>query len=372
MIPKMDRYVVGEWAIVFALALLATVGLLLLEDMQDNLEDLVGFGASAGQVGRYYLALVPSFLPTVLPLALLLSVLFSLGRLHRGGEITAMRATGQSFLRITRGLWLMGLLCAGLLWYLSGVLVPWSVERSRTLWENLAFAQELEEKGEAGEVGIVPALTFYNHAEGRLWYMNRFSEYAFRAFGVTVHELDGDGREVERLSAGEAYFDDGAGEWVFLDGRRTRFDPQSGTAVFSRAFEEERFPGLTEHPDIMRYLKKEPDKLSFFELASVLKALPEGEDPRAGRYAVRYHRTFTLPLSCLLVIGIAVPYAVRGVRTNPAVATSQSVSLFFTYYLLANIFSLLGERALLPPLLAAWAPTAVMAAVAVYLWRTLR
>ena len=64
-----------------------TLGLLLMEDMYDDLPDLLAYGANFMDVAWYYLVLLPSFLPIVLPLALLISVLFSLGNLHRNNEI---------------------------------------------------------------------------------------------------------------------------------------------------------------------------------------------------------------------------------------------------------------------------------------------
>src|SRR5258708_36490444 len=85
---------------------------------------------------------MPSYLSVVLPLALLISVLFSLGKLHRYNEFTAMRAAGFGLFRITPVIWLMGLVCCGLSLYLSAQLMPWSVESSNVIAEILKFCNK--------------------------------------------------------------------------------------------------------------------------------------------------------------------------------------------------------------------------------------
>ena len=362
-----DRYIFTEWLKAFGLSLGVMLGLLLIEDMYDDLSDLLDFGIGAMDVVRYYVILLPSFLPAVLPLALMISILFCLSTLHRNNEITALRSCGLTITRITRSIWVMGILLSGLLLYLHAKLVPWSVEQSRTIFNNFAFAHELTEHEEEEEVGLIFTLTFYNHEDRRLWFMNRFSEYTFQGFGVTVNLLDENGQETKRLLANEAYFDDEEKHWVFLQGREISFKPGTNEIVRSLAFDEKKLPEFREEPVLMQALEKRPKDLSLFELASILKKLPES-DPRINAYLVRYHGILANPLSCLIVVGIAVSFAVSGVRVNPMVGVSKSMGLFFAYYLAESIFSLLGGRELLDPVIAAWIPNGIMFMVALWFY----
>ncbi len=363
-----DRYILIEWFKTFALALGVTLGLLLMEDMYDDLSDLLEFGADIRNVGWYYLVLLPSFFPTVLPLSLLVSVLFSLGSLHRNNEIIAMRACGLSLYKITRSLWVMGVISTLLLLYLNAQLVPWSVEQSRKIWENYAFADQLTEKDES-KVGLIYNLTFYNHKDNRLWFMNRFSEYTYRGYGITISILDTHQREMTRLMANEGFFDDVEGNWVFLKGRETIFDSALGEPIRSVAFERKSLHYLTEDPTLMKSLEKRPKDLSFLQLARILDKLSSDDDPRVNGYAVRYHSILANPLSCLIVLGLAVPYAVAGVRVNPMVGVSKSFGLFFAYYFMASFCTLLGERQIIEPFQAAWLPNTFMLFFALYLYR---
>ena len=77
-------------------------------------------------------------------------------------------------------------------------------------------------------------------------------------------------------------------------------------------------------------------------------------------------------LGPLIVIAIAIPFAVAGVRVNPAVGVSKSIGLFFLYYVLANVASSLATKGLVDPAVAAWLPNIGMAALALWLFARLR
>lgn len=348
----LDRYIFSEWFKFFLLTAGVTLGLRIVEDVYDDLPDLVDYQATFRQVLAYYFFLTPTFIPTILPIALLISLLFSLGSLHRNNEILSMRAAGLTLSRISRSLWLAGVLLACLLLWLNGRIVPWAVEQSRTFSENLKFATEAKSKDTAS-VGLVYNLSFNNWAAYRLWFMNRFSQFTYQGFGVTVFLLDKDGREQARIMAREAYYDDNDGLWVFSNGRELSFN-QKGEPIRSLAFEEKIFSDFEETPQLILTLRKRPKDLSLFELSGLLDNV--SHDPQLKAYAVQYYRILASPLICLIALGLAIPFAVSGVRINPIVRISQSVGLFFIYYLLVNLSTILGNQLLPNALITACLP----------------
>ncbi|HKJ90255.1 MAG TPA: LptF/LptG family permease [Oceanipulchritudo sp.] len=353
---RIDRYILSEWLKVFLLTVLVIFGVLLLGDVQDNLEDLLGFGASPGQIAAYYLILLPALMPVALPISFMVSLLFGLGQLHRNQEITAFRAAGLSLFRITRSLWVVGVILVVVLFQLNARLVPWSVETSRELWNDLAFSKALEEETPVESVGLLYNLTFYNRKDGRLWFLNRFNEYNYRAYGVTVSELGTvDGLELRRLVANEAWYDDLSESWTFRWGREILFDETDGQPVRSLPFDRKVLAGFTEDPELMKYLEKRPKDLSLRELEMVLDYLRPAEDPRLARYAVTFYDRMLNPFSFLIILGLAIPFSVTGVRTNPFVGVSKAMGWFLLYFLLVNVGQLAGASGF-PPLWAASIP----------------
>ncbi|MEM8550299.1 MAG: LptF/LptG family permease [Verrucomicrobiota bacterium] len=364
----LDRYVFFEWLKVFLMALAATVSILILERLYDDLQDFIGWGATTGETIRYFALYTPSFLPTVIPISLLLSLLFALGNLHRNNEIIAMRAGGMNLFRITRGLWVAGIILSGVLLYLNARLVPWSVEQSRLLKDNLRFSAQAEQ-AERRDVGRIMHLSFDNQRDGRLWFMNDFSEYSYEGFGINVYLRDDTGREIGRVVAREGYFDDAEGYWVFLEGRHLEIDPETGEVYRFRPFDERAYEDFTENPILMKTLLKKPQDLSYFELQMLLESIPPEQNPAMKSYQVRLQNILASPFRCLVVVGIAIPFAVAGVRTNPLVGVSKSVGLFVLYFVVASVSRLLGEQGLLPLLVSAWLPLGLMLLVSFYFFR---
>jgi lipopolysaccharide export system permease protein len=363
-----DRYVLKEWAVGFTLTLGVIVGILILQNMYDTLPDLLETKASVGQIVFYYTLALPVFLPAILPISFLVSLLFSLGGLHQNNEIIAMRATGSSLFRISRSLWGAGFILSLLLFYLTASLVPKSVEQARTFFDNLEFASK-EQRMDTRDVGLIYNLGFDNRKDGRLWFMDRFSERAWLGMGVNVHTRGSNGRELSRLSAREAYFDNTRGYWVFLDGRELIFDLETGDPMRTIPFKEKTFEDFDEDPNLMLALHKEPKELSLFELRRIIEAIPPEENPAVHAYLVRYFSLLAAPFSCLVVVGIAVPFAVSGVRTNPMIGVSKCMGFFAIFYILISFSTIMGERQLIASWLAAWLPNLVMLGAGIWLFR---
>jgi len=366
-----DRYILKEWLVGFSLTLGVIIGILILQNMYDSLPDLLEANASVREILFYYSLALPTYLPAILPVAFLVSLLFSLGSLHRNNEIVAMRASGSSLFRISRSLWGAGLVLSIMLFYLTAMVVPKAVEQARTFYENLEFASA-ETEAEAEAKSMLYNLGFDNRKDGRLWFMNRFNERAWLGLGVNVHTRDAGGTELSRIAAREAYYDDTQGSWVFIGGRELVFDPETGDPLRSLPFEKKTFEDFDEDPNLMLGLHKEPKELSLFELNRIIETVPPEENPAVHAYEVRYFSLLAAPFSCLVVVGIAVPFAVAGVRTSPMIGVSKCLGFFAFFYVLISVATILGERQIIPTAFAAWLPNMVMLLLAVWLFRKAR
>lgn len=366
-----DRHILREWLGILGLVLAATLGLLVMHSLYDDLEDLLRLGAGVGEVAAYCLVKTPGFLATLLPLCLLVSVLYALGRLHHANEITAMRAAGLGLGRITRAVWAGGAFFCALVWWLNATVVPWSVEETRKVWETLQVRQELAGKP-AELVAARTAVTFENASAGRLWFINRHSQFTGRSYGVTVSERDAQGRETTRWLAGEAWRDEKAGGWTLRDGRELTFDPASGELVKTAAFREKKIARFDEDPALMQVYDAKPEALSLFELRRVIAHHRETGSPKLRAYELRLASVLAESLMPLVIIAFAVPFAVAGVRVNPAVGVSKALGLFIVYFIAMRLGLVLGGRGLLSPVVAAVLPHAALLAAGAWAWRRLR
>ena len=366
-----DRHLLREWLKILGLVLGATIGLMLVQVLYDDFRTLRDLGARGVDMWMYFLVTMPSFLAVVLPLALLLSLLFVLGKLHRANEFTALRAAGVGLLRITAPVWVVGVVACGLAWWLNSTVVPWSVETSRALKDNLDFRKQASTKA-ADRIGAVESVAFDNQHARRMWFFNRYSQLLHRGYGVTVSELDGQRRETKRLMAAEATPGTHGEGWIFKDGRDLTFDPDTGELVSTEPFAVKTMKAYHEDPKLMLLVDRRPVDLSFPELRQLIDYFEYENSPKVTPYAVRYFSLIAATLGPLIVIAIAIPFAVTGVRVNPAVGVSKSFGLFFLYYVLDNIAASLATKQLIDPMLAAWLPNLGMIGLAGWLFAKLR
>lgn len=361
-----------EWLQILGLVVAATCGLLVIQVLYDDFRDLREFGARGLVFWQYLAITIPSFLAIVLPLALLVSLLYVLGKLHRANEITAMRAAGVSIMRITAPIWVVGLLCCGLSWWLNTSVVPWSVTQSRLIREALEFQHQAKNALPPDRRGAVYSVGFDNATARRMWFFNRFSRFTHHGYGVSVSELDAQRREVRRYVAAEAWVDPEHGGWIFEHGRTLTFAPDSGELLGSKPFDQLAEPKYREDPDLMLLIDRKPIDLSLHELRALMDYLEVEHNPKIVAYAVRYFSLIADTLGPLIVIAIAIPFAVTGVRVNPAVGVSKSIGLFVLYYIFANVAAGLATKGIIEASFAAWLPNIGMAGLAAWFFARMR
>ena len=120
-----DRYILREIAVPFALGLVIFTLILLIARILKLIEMVVNRGVPLIEVLKLFSYILPAFLEVTVPMALLLSILVGLGRLSADSEIIALKTSGISLLQIARpvAIFSMGIFALALL--LSGFLRPW-------------------------------------------------------------------------------------------------------------------------------------------------------------------------------------------------------------------------------------------------------
>lgn len=363
----LDRYILTEWAKVFALCFVSLAGLILVSLAYGWVPDFLNWGASIWDMVAYLLLRLVGEVTLLVPVSLLVSVIYTLGQLNRSQELAAARAAGLSISRITAPLWTVASVCAVLLICLNVAWVSSSQETARSIAEQAEFASLAAKGGQVKLSGDSDFVAFDQNKNGRRWVIAKLSLAAQRGSDVRLHLLDTQGREVRRISARLVDFRKTNNRWVwsFIDGRDMTFNPATGELLRQPHFEKLILPEVDDDPAVMTSSLVDPRKLSFRELTAVTENagwLPQG---RMAKFTMRYHGILAGSAICLVVVAIAIPFAVVGGRTNPMIGVSKTLGLFLIYYFVDALFSALGASGTIPPVIAAWLPVALLAAWAV-------
>src|SRR6476660_8703618 len=110
MLRILDRYLVREIALPFALGLTVLTFILVLPPILVAGEEFISKGVEWSIVARAMATLLPQALSLTIPMAVLLGILVGFGRLSADREFVAMQACGVSLMRLARPV----LLVAGL------------------------------------------------------------------------------------------------------------------------------------------------------------------------------------------------------------------------------------------------------------------
>src|SRR6516225_8069991 len=160
----LDRYVIRNFLQIYFYCIAGFISIWLIFDVSDNISTFIDEHVGILLVVRYYATQIPQVLIILLPVALLLSLLFALGRMSRANEIVSMLTAGVSLPRV-----LLPLIAIGLL----------TVAASMALNYSLAPHAELARKTFLSEAKARPARyiqgqVFRNRTDWRTWFIQNF------------------------------------------------------------------------------------------------------------------------------------------------------------------------------------------------------
>jgi lipopolysaccharide export system permease protein len=319
----------------------------------------------------YSVAKMPEFLVTILPVALLLALLYTLTNHARHNEITAMRAAGMSLWRICLPYFAVGLAASATLFALNESLVPRS-----TAWANQILHRYVADPADSGTQKNYRG--YFNANARRLW---QFTEYRAKTSEMTGPKVswplpNGSWRELKAESAVHTN-----GAWIFFNATEYEQAGQLAPELPLLATNALAMPQFEETPkDIerdIRFSKYEglnPRYLTIplTELWWHLRSHPEDAPEKASKWWTMLDGRLAAPWTCLVVVLIAIPFGAASGRRNLFFGVAGSIFICFGFYVVLQLCLAFGSGGYLPPWLAAWLPNMVFGGVGLLLTARVR
>jgi lipopolysaccharide export system permease protein len=326
--------------------------------MTDNLERLLDRGLKLPEIFVSYIYALPENIFLVMPAAVLFATVFTVGNLGRHSELTAAKAGGQSFFRLTLPLYFAATLAAGLA-FVVGELAPDSTTRQlelqktkiakpRTARYNFVF------RADQGWVYTIRALDVQN-----------------RILRQLVFERQGKGPDYPGLavSADSATFDDTLGTWRLWSGTSRRIGGAVGQEAFH--FKSARLKALSQEPVDLLAEPKAPEEMRYAELTRYIEALKRsGND--TSKIEVDRALKIALPATCLVIALFGAPLAISSPRQGAAIGIAISLGTTVVFLSLIQLSKAVGVTGIVDPVAAAWAPNVLFLAAALWLMSRVR
>jgi lipopolysaccharide export system permease protein len=294
---------------------------------------------------------MPSHLYELLPIAVLIGTIFVMARFAQSSEYTILRTSGLGPWRALRTLLLLGLACTILTFATGDYLAPLSDRTAQLLKARLS-----------GGVSIGTTGAWLKERQRYLSY--NVNVYALTPEGemdkVRIFEADSRGFLVSVTQAPRASFADGA--WVLHDVDRTEFQPAGATKVDRMKLPTMRWPTeITQEMVSVALLK--PDRMSTIALFQYMRHLAANSQT-SQRYEIEFWRKVFYPLSCLVMVVLALPFAYLHFRSGGITSyVFGGVLIGISFFMLNNVFNYIGNLQNWQPWLAAGAPGLIYTAL---------
>ncbi|MFO7820656.1 MAG: LptF/LptG family permease [Lentisphaeria bacterium] len=326
--------------------------LFLISDVLNDLEDFIEAGAPAGRIILYFLMRQPVNIVNILPMSILLAAVYMLSMLGRHGEITAVRAAGLSITTCAMPVWCFAVLAAGLQFWLNENIGPAFEARSVMLQERLSESS-----------GAVPQekhilLAFRNPATHRDWFFESFSRDRPK-HGVLIKQFRQKGNGLRwELKAASAEVKHG--QWVFYNGTRWHYVKGDRLPVPGKTeqFDELRL-SLEETPGKIFTSLRPVEELSSLEMYRIVQNRPKMPTSTRNVFWTSIWYRLMWPLSCIVAALFGVGMTIGNERSGAMIGVASALGLMVAYYLVTQIFLMLGRGGLAPPFLAAALPPTI-------------
>ena len=349
----LDRYIAREFTRYFALILTALMTVYVVGLLIDVIADAFEYNVKGKLVFQYLAAEQPQILFHMLPLSSLMATLVCFAIFTKTSELTAAKAGGVSLYRIAVPVVLVGMLVSGLCFALQEYLLPYANRRAAELRDEIKKRpvrshNVLDRKWMMGEGQQIYNYAYYD-SNRRIFSGLSVIQYRMEPFGVAT-----------RLYAREAQWESQMGAWVFRKGWRRDFEQGGRQESF-----EELSVSTMEPPSYFIKEEKESDQMTYLELTRYVQDLE-----RAGfdviPLEVARQAKFSFPLAAMVTVLIGVPFSFTPGKKGALYGIGIAIAIGLSYYVITRIFAFMGETAMLPPFMAAWAPNVLFSVAALY------
>jgi lipopolysaccharide export system permease protein len=317
-------------------------------DVLDHMSSLMDNQASISMITRYYGFKAVWIIDTVLPIAMLMSTLFTLGGMARYLELTALFSSGWSLMRVTRPLILLAVLTTLLSLAWREYVLPEANLRSNRVWE-VEIHQNPDRIRPTQNISLTGP-------EGRLYHARKFDPNSGVITGLKILTREGS-QIIERIDAKRAEWD---GEnWTLIEGTRRTFQ---GDEEIITVFEKLTAGDLKVSPKSFYRERIRQEDMNIRQLKDhVILTRLSGGDPTKALVDIQFNMAFPMVNLIVVLIGIVLASGPR--KTTVASGFGLTLLVSFGFYLFMNFGRALGHNGTLSPIVSAWTGNVVFLSI---------
>jgi len=352
------RYILREYAKIFSMCFAGLMTIYVVIDFLEKIRRFLRYDTGVGPILIYFALKIPAIAFQVVPFAVLVATLLTLGLLARTNEITALRSCGVSLLWMTSPFLLFASFMSVILLAFSSSIIPIASGKA----EEVRLVH-IEKKS-------VPLISKPIQPWARISTDTLMQIHGIDTGGGTIHGIQlfhfNQAFQLDQLVEAEiAQYS--AGHWTLFNGTRRLFQPDHVTTLGTFTKHPAAIPLIPD--DFSSSLTGNAETMTFQEIRNYVDRLQPKGIP-FSRLLTDYYARLAFPLVTVIMVLVGIALALRrsGVRGGGmAAGIGQAFIVGFCYWTTHSVSIALGRGGALAPMLAGWMANILFASFALYL-----
>lgn len=336
----LDKYILSRFVFVLLFAVVGFVLVVIFVDMVGNIGKFLDKEVPPLVIAKYYAMYIPFVVILVLPIAMMLASMFSIGHLAKNNELVSIKSTGISLNRILLPVFFLSILISVFALYFGEKVTPKANQKKAEIED-----QYLDTFRKVGKISY--SNLFLRDQLGRYVFIGRYDTRTKTAHKVTIQTYTNN-RIVERVDVEKMVWQDSL--WILKNGYARSFTDSNEVAI---PFESISDSTVQFRPNQLIEKKFEPQNLSYSELKNfIAEVIKNGGDPQ--KWQVDLNFKLSTPFASFILVLFAAPLASHKKRSGAIFGLVISVGIYLLYYGINQFVQTLGQVGFLSPLLSAW------------------
>ena len=365
----LHKYLLKEFFSFLIYCILAFLVIFILIDVVEKLDTLIDNKVGFNIIILYYAFSLPYIIILTIPVAMLLTTMFSLGRLVGDNEITAIKASGISLYKILIPLYTFAFFVGIIVMVFTEYVVP----------QTNRYREDIEKQGRNFRLTLSRnremdrAHIFLANGDGKIIYARNYNSEREIASGVFIvepyyNESEGGVNESteyagikKRIDAERMFYSNGV--WSLENVEERTFTRDGETVVSYRFFPA---PFITVEPSDFARIEIKPEEMNYFNLRNYIKTIrAKGGD--ASEWLVDLYLKISFPFVSFVIVFFGAPMVAGSTKRGKAASFGIALVICFIYYTLINACQILGRNGSLQPIVAAWFPNGLFFTVGLFM-----
>lgn len=361
----LTKYIIQEFCRPLIFCLTGFIAIWLIIDLSDNGADLASAGANFIGYFKYYLVQSPQIIVTIIPISILLSILYTLGRLSKSNEITSMQSAGKSYLKILSPILFISTYISLISLSLNYQWAPEAEAQKETI---LSSFKRGEEYAKTKKYRINSRL-YKNKLDSRTWFIGAIPSniHSGKLRNVEIYQTKNTGKIAEVYYAETAQWSKESKDWSLINGMLISF-ANSSEEIRQTTFDKLKLNNWRETPWKIYTDSLIPEQLGVINLIHHLERNPEKTPKTMAPFKTHLHYRWAFPLSCLAIALIACPLGINNSRNNLRGSGTLALLIYFIMILLNNLFLALGQGMRIAPFFGAWSTNIILVITGIFLF----